>query len=528
MILLACLRLTSGVPVLFLADSSKYIVPDQIALAHNIDFIWTSINFSVLERLMNYYIQIFNQNDLSLSIFFNKIFSLATTFLVYWIVFRSSTRIVFALIAALIVSLNPALLYIEQAIMAESMFLLLIMMVVALLQEVLLHVLELNSRRFYCIASLAGFIAGLAAITKQTADNWIVIISLVVFSLGIFYFIRNKRYQLILIAVLFFVCSFVPKIPLYLGNCKNFGKFDLSLSHTIDSGRGVFLWSLTPDMLYAAKSNSYPWLTQMIIALTEDIKTQITINDTSSNTQAFYIAISRINVVGREGRLQHPYTGMPISIEEWSKICLRYWFDLSFAQPDLLIKRILELSATNLFLKEDLGLFILENSLRQGVNFQPIQYTKVPFSSKSQLDPKLSGLNAESLSIQSWQITKARDFYSYFKLNSGSENYLLMVNMDTPYVFKMPCRSFSIRWQSLWAWFPWVYIIGPLFVMGLVLYLIQRRFELFDLFILGSTLYFTLLPLLFSLAEARYRLQFLPFMIIFITIVLAKNFNKAR
>jgi hypothetical protein len=526
-LMLTLIRFTSAVPILFLADSPKYTLPDVIIKNNDLNSIWISINFSLFERVINYFIQTANDNDISFSIVLNKLAIVIATLLFYLIVYRSTNRKYLALALSLIFSLNPALLYIEQVIMPEAFYILFVLIIVSLMQEILI-VKDLNLQRSLILSAFAGLIAGVAALTKQTADNWILSISLVLLIVGIYqlYKSNRKKYVLIAISSIFFCTSLIPKLPIYWENYRNFGQLDLSLNRTIDSARGVLLWSLTEEMVYANPPTSYPWLTQAIIQVTENIKANFVINDKNSNSSPFYMAISRINVIGREGRLTHPQTGNLISIAEWSDICSKYWFDVSFYQPDKLLKRVFQVSFVNMFVKEDLGLFILENSMRPEVHFQSIQYTEVPFSFKDQFDPKLFGYRAEIISIPSSEVSKVHSFNSYFKLNSNPNSYFVMVNQDLPYAFRIPVASFSVWWQKLWTWFPWIYIIGPIFLVALVVYVCKRQFRLFDLFILGSCAYYTLLPLLFSLAEARYRLQFIHFMLIFIAISFARRHNK--
>lgn len=526
LLILSLIRFTSAVPVLFVADSMKFISPEDLIRMRDFDSIWSILNFSIFERVLNYYIQIWNNNDLSWSITINKISSILSTLLVYLIVFRSTKAYYLSLITAIIFSLNPALLYIEQVVMAEANFIFFVLLITSLLQVILLESKTTNLVKASILSLIAGLIAGLAALTKQTADNWIIFVFIVLMLIGIYQFLKSKKRYFIIVASVFFLSSFIVKVPVYWGNYNSFGTFDPMLSRTVDSGRGGFLWSLTEEMVYANPSTSYPWLTQAIIQTTENFKSNFAIDDKSSVTSPFYMAISAINVAGREGRLINPETGMAISMEEWPTICSKYWFDLCFYQPLKLAKRIFQKSLVNMFLKEDLGLFVFENSLRPQVNFQPIQYTKVPFSFKDQFDPRLFGLRAERLSVSTSEITKVHDFYSYFKLVSSPNDYWIMINMDTPYAFRAPLASVSLWWQKIWAWLPWIYFIAPLFLVSLTIYLWKRKFTLFDLFILGSCAYYIGLPLLFSHAEPRYRLQFIHFMLIFIAISFPRRHNK--
>ncbi len=526
-LILSVIRFTSGVPILLLADSPKYTVPDPVIQNHNLNAIWISVNFSLFERVLNYFIQIANNNDLTLSIVLNKVSVILATLLFYLIVYRCTNRKYLSLVLSLVFSLNPALLYIEQVIMPEAFYIFFVLIIVALIQEIFI-IKDINLSKTLILSGITGLVAGIASLTKQTADNWILAITLVLLFVGIYelYKSKRKKYVLIAVSIILFCTSLIPKLPVYWENYKNFGQLDMSLNRTIDSARGVLLWSLTEEMVYDNPPTSYPWLTQMIIQVAEDIKTNFVINDKNSNSSPFYMAISRINVLGREGQLPNPQTGARISITEWGDICSKYWFDLSFYQPTKLLKRIFQTSFVNMFFKEDLGLFIFENSMRPQVNFQTIQYTKIPFSFKEQFDPKLFGYRPELISIPSTEVSKVHSFNSYFKLNSNSNDYFIMVNQELPYAFRIPVTSFSVWWQKLWTWFPWIYLIGPIFVAALITYLFKRRFKLFDLFILGSCAYYTLLPLLFSLAEARYRLQFIHFMLIFIAISFARRHNK--
>ncbi len=524
-LVLTLIRFTSGVPVLLVADSVKYVIPENIIQAHDLTSILISPTFSYFERILNYFIQSANNNDLTLSIVLNKFVSCVSTLLLYFIVYRNTRSIRWSLVIALVFSLNPALLYIEQVIMAESFYIFFVLVIVAALQEVFIFK-GTKATQSFILTALAGFTAGFAALAKQTGDNWILLISLVLAFVGVYYFLKKKDKFLLLIAAIFFFTSFIPKTPIYWQNYQHFGNPNQSLTQSVNSAKGVLLWSLTEEMVYSNPSTSYPWLTQMIINVTENFKTNFAIDDKNSNTSPFYMAISAISVAGREGRIAHPQTGMPIGLADWGDICSKYWFDLSVYQPLKLAKRIFQTSLVNMFVKEDLGLFIFENSMRSEVNFQPIQFTKIPFSFKDQVDPKLFGLRAEKLSIPALDVSKVNDFNSYFKLNANPNTYLLMINMDTSYAFRVPVTSFSVWWQKIWTWFPWIYIIGPIFIAALINYLIKRRFRIFDLFILGSCAYYILLPLLLSLAEARYRLQFIHFMLIFIAISFAKRHNK--
>lgn len=523
---LAVIRFTANIPILLLADSQKYLCSPAVIQMRHLDDIWISINFSLFERVLNYFIQVVFDDDLTFSIILNKLASLASTLLIYLILYEISKNKTVSLISAIVFSLSPALLYIENTIMPEAFFLFFILLFSYLIQKLLL---QSNLKIVITLSVIAGLILGFAEITKQTADTWALFILFTFLVLGLVQWFQSKKIKYILSVALIYLFSFLPKLPLYIENARVFGQFDLAMSRTIDSGAGVFLWSLTEDMVYSNPPTSYPWMTYLLINLTEEYKKQFSIEDKNSNTRPFLKAVSRLSMVGRQGQLADPYTGQMIPIQKWSKICRTYWKEVSLANPKLLIERIFKVSFVNMFLKEDLGLFIWENSMRPGVNFQPIQYTDSPFSFKDQFDYEFRkrNLKPEKLLVSIDQVSKVKDFYSYLKFND-EDHYYLMVNTDTPYAFKLPINSISLWWQKIWTWNPWIHLIGPLFLISVFIYFFLRQYSLFDIYILCSALYFSLLPLLISLAEARYRLQFMPFMILFIVISSFKFWTKQK
>ena len=509
------LRFSSNVPTLFVADSPKYFVPLQIVYERNFGWVLSTINFSLLDRIINYWVQINHAGDISSVIALHKICGLASTVLVYLILYRANSSRLLALIASILFSLNPGLLYIEQVVIPESFYVFFLLLTIKLIQEIFLC----KNSSIWIYVILAGLTAGLSSITKQTSDLWILLITITISFYAIYLFWVTKSKQFIFVALVFYCSSFAVKLPVYCFNYNTFGIFDISSNKAISSGAGALLWALTEDMVYSRVPTKYPWLTKLFINTTDKFKQEFTVNDSGSVTTPFYLAISRINVSGREGKLVHPDTQVPITPNEWSKICSGYFLDLSLTQPIRAIRRMFRVSMVNMFAKEDLGLFVYENSIRPNVGFNPIQFTMVPFSLTSNIDPKLASMQAEVIHIKEQQLSKAQSFFSYFKMNP-SDKYLVMVNMDTPYGFWNRIEGLSPWWQRLWAWLPWIWLILPAFMLALIFYIWDlcktRRFEIFELIVLISALYFAFFPILITMCEPRYRLQFVHFMIIFI------------
>ncbi len=516
------LRFSSNVPTLFVADSPKYFVPLQIINERNFGWLLSSINFGLFNRIINYFIQINHTGDVSEVIILHKLCGVASTILIYWILCQANSNRILALIASIIFSLNPALLYMEQVVMPEAFHVFFLLLTIKLIQEIFYNS---NPVFFWIYAASAGFSAGLSSLTKPISDLWILSITIVIGLYGLYFLLKKKISKFILAAIVFYSCSYVVKWPICCFNYSQSKIFDVSTNEAARSGAGVLLWALTEDMIYSRTQTRHPWLTDIFINTTDKFKQEFAINDTNSVTSPFYLAISRISVAGREGRIIHPYTQAAIPPNEWSKICTEYFLDLSLGQPIKTLKRIFRVSMVNMFAKEDLGLFVYESSIRPNVGFNPIQFTLVPFSLTSNLDPKLAHSEAQVIHIEKNQLSKAHSFFSYFKMDP-SDKYLVMVNMDTPYGFWHKVEGLSPWWQRLFAFTPWIWVILPVFLIALIVYLLNlyktHQFDIFELIVLISALYFAFFPILITMCEPRYRLQFIHFMLLFIALRVAK------
>lgn len=516
------LRFSSNVPTLFVADSPKYFVPLQIIYEHNFGWLLSSINFSLLDRIINYLVQINHAGNVSSVITLHKLCGVASTLLIYWIIYKANPNYKVALVAAIIFSLNPGLLYIEQIVMPESFYVFFLLLTLKLIQEIFTNSTS-TTVLIYTVA--AGLVAGLSSITKQTSDLWIYMLCFTFFIYGLINFLKNKNLQFILVALIFYLSSYAVKLPFLIRNLNTHGVWAVTPNESTALGGGPLLWSLTEPMVYSRVATTYPWLTELIINTTEEFKKQFVVNDTGSVTSPFYLAISRISVAGREGKLINPHTSAPFSPGEWAKVYTKYFLELSISQPLQTLQRILRVSMVNMFAKEDLGLFLYENSIRPNVGFNPIQFTMVPFSLTNNVDPKLAHSEAQVIHIERNQLSKAHSFFSYFKMDP-SDKYLVMVNMDTPYGFWYKIEGLSPWWQRLFAFTPWIWIIFPAFLIAFITYSWNlyktRQFDIFELIVLISALYFAFFPVLITMCEPRYRLQFVHFMLMFIAITIAK------
>ncbi len=501
-------RFSYQLPVLFIDDSVKFFVPLQIVYNHDFSWIFSTINFSLLHRIISYFIQSLDSGSVANMIILEKFFGVLSTIVFYRLLLKlTQQRKLLSLAVALIFSLNPLMLYIEQIIMPEALFLFL-----QLLASLMFYkFLETKNQTKYIYALGMGVLAGLIVITKHSGETWSNAVLVTVVVLGIVQFLKDKNKSLLILGLILISTNFLIKLPIMLHNQQKHGVFAVSLFDV----KGALLLALTPEMIENNPSNKYPFLTETIKQYTKYFETKFSTND--NRREAFEKAIYTLNIPGREGQLQNPITGQRISSREWSQITAEYFVSTVIKNPIKTIKRICQVSLPSLINSNNLTLNEFRKSLRPGLNYEVMQFTLEPYSFKEQLDPKLKNCRI----VKGTELEQFKDHHE--------KEFLLMYGRDSNTAFVIEKRGLSLWIQDLFTSFSPDKITFTLFTLSLIYFLINikgLRPSLFQLYILATTLLYFLLPLLITSGEPRYRLQFIPFMLLFSTYILATILNS--
>jgi len=244
LLIILFVRFSCKIPVLFLDDSSKYFVPPQIIM--NRDFFWilNTPNWSLLNRVISYYLGIIDANHLTHMIVLEKILGIISTILVYLIANKlTGGRRIVSVIAALIFSLDPALLYIEQTVMAESLFIFLNLLT-SYIFLCLLTVAKTNTQKTLFAIVFAISLA-LTAFSKETGETWLYLILVALFVIAVVSFKRTRVYLSIFLIVFFVIL--LLRLPLMFYHCKQNGIFTTSPYKTANGVLGP------PSIKYTSK-----------------------------------------------------------------------------------------------------------------------------------------------------------------------------------------------------------------------------------------------------------------------------------
>jgi len=115
-------RFSYPIPVAFHPDSVKYFVPLQIIYEKNFSWVLDVINFSLITRIINYFVQSFSNGATANIIIYQKILGTISTILFFFVAKKISSNKTAVFISTLIFSLNPLMLFFEQVIMPEALF----------------------------------------------------------------------------------------------------------------------------------------------------------------------------------------------------------------------------------------------------------------------------------------------------------------------------------------------------------------------------------------------------------------------
>ena len=512
------LRFNSDLPIIMADDSVKYIAPWQIVQTANFDWILSTINFSLYQRVVSYFFQL-NFGDLYGVIFINKIFSLIAAYLIYSISFKISNNKYLSSAGALFYLINPQLLFLEQAIMPEASFLFFLILSVYLFYQ------SLNSERkaqtLYLIAFGASVI--IAAHAKQTASTWIFAVLTAAFILALF----KKEFLKIFLVSLVSISIF--GLPMKVYNLQKFGQFKETV---YNNGAGALLWGITEDMLTENPPRSYQWLTQTLLYLTKQNRKKLfNLEDGSKDLRSFYTAISDVNSSGRIGRLRHPISGKTISSKEWSTICKKYTIEIATKQPVKYIKRIV-LSTYRVLFEANLNGHFYFNSKNPELEFESMPISMQPFSLTQREDPKLSKYQKVDLRTMTED-----DFNVYKPKGKFNDSFFLMERRASNFAYTIKIDSLSLWLQKVLKNISFAYLWLPLFLFACFQFLknlnysnkeeLLKNENLFKLFLIASTVFYNVLPVIVALGEPRYRMQALPFVIIFI-ISEMKNYKSSK
>lgn len=501
---------SSSFPAIFFYDSVKYSAPLQVIRANLFQWILDTINFSLFYRIVAY----FSQGDngaLSNLISINKWCSVISTILVFKLSQKLGLKHWQSALVALIFSLNPQLLFYEQAVMPDSFFVMATLIVSYCLYFVI------TTKKLW-ISGLAGFLIGISAFIKETAGPWLVAISAVLIIVSLYDLIKSKQAKtLISTAVLILAANFAS-IPLKLYNLNKHSQFVTSRYVT----NTVIIWSLTEDMIRESKSK-HQWLKDLIIRIIEDKRLE-KFGDRQAQEKDFvtlHYAISQINVAGREGQLIIPGSSTKLSPQEWQKTVYSFWLDSVFTDKWLgNLNSILSVSANSMFWHKPVSLWTYRDSAQRNVRYEFLSQTKIPFSLTQQMDPELK--DCKLISMQGFKPEALAAKNSAFNKMAAT-----MINGNDPRAFLCPTKGLSMWVQKSFGGFNHNLITLPLFLLSILLAIFKwKNLDLFKLFILGSALFFSLFPL-FIHGEPRYCLQYFHFVILFIAAI-GFNFSSTQ
>ncbi len=505
------LRFSDDLPVIFVDDSVKYQVPLQVIANQEFDWILDTINFSLLARIINYFVQSIDHGSTQLVIYYQKLLSVFSTIIVYLIALKlCDKKHAWAFVAAAIFTINPLMLFFEQVVMPETLFIILTLLM-------LWSFTYLIEKKTWIYALAFGFSLGFLMLTKETGSFYGLPIYIVTFIVGIYYFLRHKSSKFFVFFFVIFLSSQALRLPFKIYTYTKHGKFAMSQFST---GASV-MWFLTEKMVFENPSDKYPWITEGLIGITQEYKKRFNTPLNLENRLAFENAIVRFQVSGREGRIFDPVQNKGLSSQEWAKIGFTYWLDTVLKNPSESWKSLVY-NANIFLLRDNYYLKPYKKSSRPGLDYQAVPYTPIPFSLKSKLDPKLeTSLMIVPKYMDEYQVYKDQSKSSYYK-----NSFLIMAGTYYPQAFVIEEKGLAISLQKAFQRMPFMRILLPLFIAALVYFVLNKNcrksFEMtmINLYLIGSNLFFIFLPLLVH-GEARYRLQFTHLMILFVVYILS-------
>lgn len=510
-------RFSYSIPVAFLDDSVKYKLPLSIIQANNFEWMFGTINFSLLNRIIAYFIQINSNGEITGIIILQKLLGIISTLICFYLIYKLTKKPILAFVLSLIFTINPFILFIENTVMAESLFI----FTAAISSLFLFKLLEIHSLKSQIIlAALLGFALSASALAKETGWIWSICVLIVLIIKYFWDSFSSKRISLVLINLVLVLCYAIPFLQIASINKKNFGEFTVNRFST----KGVILYIMTEDMLRNNPHKDYIGLSKIFISTTDSIRNKYKEHGELSaydHQRAFYNAISRINVQGRGGAITLP-NGKRLSSKEWASLCFNFAIDTSLKNPKESLKRIIDVSIPNFFFSKNYTFNHERKSQKLGLDLEPLQFTQVPFSLTKKVD---SEINKQQLLEGKFQINK------YLKDKS---KIIYLVNRNTNKAFFVD-KPFVIRWLDLFQNNTFILLTFPILLLLMVFTLISIiknrdsiKFNLYETYILLSLIYFTVFQVALSQCEGRYRIQLQFFLMLSIALFIHKLVNRNK
>ena len=510
LLIIAFIRFSYEIPVIFLDDSVKYFTSLQILdTKYALPLVFDGLNFSLFNEAISLFFQKLFDGSLSELIIFQKLLGILSTIIFYFILVKFfKVKDLYAAVAAFIFGINPFMLYIEQCIMPEAFFI-----VLALLSVVSFAYFFHSEKKMTSLICL-GLILSLMCLVKETVYYWSLLIIGFFIVINSIKFFKTKDSQVIF-QVLALIISFqVFSLPSRIYNLNKYGQASVHVTST----KGVILYSISPEMLEKPCDPKYNFMQKTILSLRDQNLARFKENNQKLSSAdlefAYSDAISKLNVAGRAGKLVDPRTGQAMSSLKWADYCMQYSISKFISYPGLFIKRIFEVSLPNLFLNENYTLNFRRKSQRPGLDTEIMQFVFQPYSKKSKFDPALK--KATPISPEA-----VKAFLAQKKLPNNE--YLFMYSRNSGNAFKLKVDSISLILQDPFKDFAYGKVLFPVFLLLLIWYLFKVKITKEDsvfLFCIFSTLFFIVFPLLITMCEARYRLQFEPFMLLALSLLI--------
>lgn len=507
-------RFTSQSPVIWMQDSGKYHIPLNVIMQHDWHWILDTLNPSLVTRFVNYFIQINDSGAPTNIIVFQKVLNLLSMVIFYLIALKlSRNKYIVSAVFALIFVLNPLLLFLEQTLMAEVIF-----VFFSLLS--FWSFIKLIEKESIVSAAMFGLIIGIFAFVKDSSGLYILLIYAFFSALALYKLFFEKKKNFLLITLTIIVISQAIKLPVKFYNQKHFGIFRVNRYVTT----GAVLWFLDEEMLRTNPPSQDQWLTNYLLNATQKFKELQRVPLDKPHRQSFYAAVISINSPGRMGGLTHPETGLPLSTEGWNKIAVSYWLETIKRNPELAMRNLWENINEYLFQKNLYYTSDIIKSIKAETEYEASLYSVVPFSLKDKFDPALKG---DKIVEAKYLNANGSVYQDSGTLTIYPNVYPLMINTNTPYLILVPEQGLSVMIQKPFKDFPLSKILLPLFLIAIIMYFNKELYKarikdlIIVIFMFISAVFFLALPVLIH-GEPRYQVQFFHFMLLFIAYVFAK------
>jgi len=390
-----------------------------------------------------------------------------------------------------------------------------------LLVTIYLFILSIERKSLW-LAFFLGIVLSLTALTKEVATPYSNLILIALLASAIYKFVRAKDKFFIKIFLATLLGTQIGLLPVKLYYYQAIGKF--TSDPFPGSSSPAKLWFLTEEMLINNPSSKHQWLTQVWLKFTQTFKQKYQVPLDQPNRLAFESALVYINVPGREGTIVNPETRVRMTGEDWADLANDYWLRTILNNPMEAWSSLLHNAYLLLWHDNDYFLPNKKSNLSNNSSYKAVPFTMLPYSLVENVDPKLNNLPL----IDS---TDAMDEYHVYTDKSKTTYYpnviAIMVNRDSAKAFLVPEQGLSIWIQKTFRLYPLMRLLLPIFIIALIIACVRRKYwqdfsqSLIALYILGSAIFFSLTPLL-AHGEARYRLQFTHFFLLFVIYILSQ------